>query len=312
MDNGWSVITKTEFPEPEGRSQRTAAEYDIEWMWQPGVHAINTSTSNPILPKISVVTPSFNQGKFIERTIRSVLLQNYPSLEYIIIDGGSRDDTVEIIQKYEHRLAYWVSESDRGQSHAINKGFSVATGQVLCWLNSDDFYLPDTLNAVGRMLADGSNVYAIAGHCLKVYEDGQPPVLLEGQFQNRRRLLEFWKGYQMHQPAIFWRREVFEKVGMLNEDLHLIMDFDYWARIAEHFNITTLDRTLACCCYHAEAKTGDDYVAYHRDLRRYRYRYWGSLLSSQFWSLYASSFRYRATDSARHLKRRVKSRLKSS
>jgi glycosyltransferase involved in cell wall biosynthesis len=240
-----------------------------------------------------------------------VLLQNYPSLEYIVIDGGSTDDTVEIIRRYESHLAYWVSEPDRGQSHAINKGFSMATGQVLCWLNSDDFYLPDTLRTVGRLLADGSNAYAIAGHCLKVYDDGRPPVLLEGQFQNRRRLLEFWKGYQMHQPAIFWRREVFQKVGPLDERLHLIMDFDYWARITEHFDIATVNQTLACCCYHAQAKTGDEYAAYHRDLDRYRYRYWGSMLSPQFWSLYASRFKYRTSVTARHRKQRLKSRLNS-
>ncbi|MEP7337855.1 MAG: glycosyltransferase family 2 protein [Acidobacteriota bacterium] len=282
-------------------------------MWRRKVSSESTSPpGNQRLPRISVVTPSFNQGKFIERTIRSVLLQNYPSLEYIIIDGGSTDNTVEIIRRYEQYLAFWVSEPDRGQSHAINKGFSIATGQVLCWLNSDDFYLPDTLSRVGQMLGDGSNIYAIAGHCLKVYEDGSSPVLLEGQYQNRHRLLEFWKGYQMHQPAIFWRREVFEKVGLLNEDLHLIMDFDYWARIAEHFDITSVNQTLACCCYHAEAKTGDDYVAYHRDLNRHRYNYWGSILSPQFWLLYASRLRYRANASVQRWKRSVKSQLKSA
>jgi len=310
MDNDRSVSAGVEARLPGSQSREATAEYDTEWMWQTEVPLMNAGSQS--LPKISVVTPSFNQGQFIERTIRSVLLQSYPSLEYIIIDGGSTDNTVEIIRKYGQRLAYWVSESDRGQSHAINKGFSVATGQVLCWLNSDDFYLPNTLDIVGRLLAGGSDVYAIAGHCLKVYEDGHPSVLLEGHFQNRRRLLEFWKGYQMHQPAIFWRREVFQKIGLLDEDLHLIMDFDYWTRIAEHFAVITVNQTLACCCYHAEAKTGDDYAAYHRELNRYRYRYWGSMLSAQFWSLYASRLRHRSIASAQCWKQRVKSQLKSS
>jgi glycosyltransferase involved in cell wall biosynthesis len=238
-----------------------------------------------VLPKISVITPSYNQARFIEQTIRSVLLQQYPNLEYIIIDGGSTDGSVEIIRKYETWLSYWVSEPDRGQSHAINKGFERAAGQVLCWLNSDDYYLPGALLAVGKLLADGAGSYAVAGHCLKVYRDGRPAVKLEGSYENRRRLLQFWKGYQMHQPAIFWRREVFERVGWLNEELHLIMDFDYWARISRHCDFVNIDRVLACCNFYAEAKTGDDYWQYHDDLKRYASRYWGSKLSLEFWYL---------------------------
>jgi len=283
-----------------------SSEYPTNWMWQP-VSSPESYSGN--LPKITVVTPSFNQGKFIERTIRSVLLQQYPSVEYIVIDGGSTDNTVDVLRKYENDLAFWVSEPDQGQSHAINKGLAKATGQVLCWLNSDDFYLPGTLMTVGKMLADGTGCYAIAGHCLKVYEDGTPPVFLEGRFDNRRRMLEFWKGYQMHQPTIFWRREVFEKVGWLNEELHLIMDFDYWARIAEHFDFIPVNQVLACCCYHAEAKTGDNYRAYYQDLRKYRYHYWGSILSAQFWPLCFSGLKHEISTNAQRWVRQVKSRL---
>jgi glycosyltransferase involved in cell wall biosynthesis len=243
---------------------------------------------NKTLPKISVITPSYNQSAYLEQTIRSVLLQGYPNLEYIVIDGASTDGSIAIIKKYEPWLSYWISEADRGQSHAINKGFSRATGQILCWLNSDDYYLPGTLHTVGEILSDNTGNYALAGHCSKIHSDGRPPVTLEGSYENRRRLLQFWKGYQMHQPAIFWRREVFEKVGLLKEDLHQIMDFDYWARISEHFDFVNVDRILACCHYHETAKTGDEYARYHGDLKKYARHYWGSRLSHEFWYLQAS------------------------
>jgi glycosyltransferase involved in cell wall biosynthesis len=269
-------------PPPAGRAG---------WPW----HAeFNAGTGDPragnCLPSISVITPSYNQVGFIEQTIRSVLLQRYPKLEYIVIDGGSTDGSVDVIRKYEPWISYWVSEPDRGQSHAINKGFARAAGQVICWLNSDDYYQPGALLTAGRMLADGTGNFAIAGHCLKVYSDGRPPALLEGRYENRTRLLQFWKGYQMHQPSIFWRREVFDRVGMLEEDLDLIMDFDYWARISGQFDFANADRVLACCNYHEEAKTGDEYARYHKDLKKYSSRYWGSKLSAQYWRLRLSMF----------------------
>lgn len=266
---------------PEGRQG---------WPWQKG--ALLPAAADLDLPTISVITPSYNQGQFIEQTIRSVLLQSYPRLEYIVIDGGSTDGTLPIIRKYEPWLTYWISEPDRGQSHAINKGFARATGEVLCWLNSDDFYLPETLLTVGRTLAAATGNYALVGHCLKIPADGRAPVRLDGYYESRRRLLEFWKGYQMHQPAIFWRREVFAKVGGLDETLNLIMDFDYWARISEHFTFANVDQVLAACNYHGAAKTGDDYQQYHKDLRRYARCYWGSKLAPEFWRLQWSMARH--------------------
>src|SRR4030095_6286843 len=186
------------------------------WPWM----ALPPSSAEPLLngkpwPRISVVTPSFNQGEFIEQTIRSVLLQGYPNLEYFIMDGGSTDDSVEIIEKYAQYLTYWVSEPDRGQSHAINKGFERSTGQIMCWLNSDDYYLPNTLMTVAENLAADTGNTAVVGHCVQVFADGRPSQSHLGKYESLQRLLEFWKGYQMHQPAIFWRREVFDKIGFL-------------------------------------------------------------------------------------------------
>src|SRR5204863_4372072 len=177
--------------------------------------------------------PSFNQAAYLEQTMRSVLLQGYPDLEYIVVDGGSRDGSVEIIRRYEPWLAYWVSEPDRGQAHAINKGLASSTGAILAWLNSDDFYPPGTLPLVARRLALG-RASALVGHCLRLDADGSPPRLLRGRYASRRRLLAFWKGYEMHQPSIFWRREVFEEVGLLDEELHYVLDFDYWVRLSRY------------------------------------------------------------------------------
>jgi len=122
------------------------------------------------LPKISIVTPSFNQGQYIEETILSIVNQNYPNLEYIIIDGGSTDNTVEIIKKYEKHLAYWVSEKDKGQSEAINKGFRKATGDIVCWINSDDFFMPGSLLKVGERFAKDNSLDLLNGHCLLIDE----------------------------------------------------------------------------------------------------------------------------------------------
>ena len=270
------------------------------WPWTEATSDVIADVAS--LPTFSVITPSFNQAAFLEQTIRSVLLQNYPKLEFIIMDGGSTDGSVDIIRRYEPWLAYWVSESDKGQSHAINRGLARATGDVLCWLNSDDYFLPNVLTTVGKMLADDSGNFALTGHCLRINGDGSPPVFLRGRYSNRRRLLEFWKGYEMHQPAIFWRREVLETVGLLDESLHLTMDFDYWTRIARHYDFVNVDQVLACCNYHEAAKTGDEYAAYYRDLETRARTYWPPIWSPERWRLELSIFRHLTLGRANHSK----------
>ena len=244
---------------------------DLKWPW---TELEPQWTSDRSWPRISVITPSFNQSRFIEQTIRSVIMQAYPNVEYIIVDGGSTDGTVEIIKKYDRYLAHWESEPDRGQSHAINKGLARATGEILCWLNSDDYYLPDTLKTVAESLSDRTGNLALVGHCIQVYDDGRPPLEGKGKYEGLDRLLRFWKGYQMHQPSIFWRREVFDRVGYLDESLHMTMDFDYWVRIAQHFDFTNLDRPLSYSTYHEAAKTGDNFARYNKELMRRAPSYW--------------------------------------
>jgi glycosyltransferase involved in cell wall biosynthesis len=240
------------------------------------------------LPRVTVVTPSLDQAAYLEQTIRSVLLQGYPNLEYMVVDGGSSDGSVEIIRRYEPWLAHWVSEPDEGQAHAINKGFSRSTGDILAWLNSDDFYAPGAVALVARHLTRPDCSVAV-GHCLRIHSSGKPPRLLRGRFAGRRRLLAFWEGYEMHQPSIFWTREAFERTGLLDEEVGDIFDFDYWVRLSRYCNFENIDAVLSCSNYHPEAKTGDDYERYHRELRRRRRAYAGSRLGPLFWTLELSA-----------------------
>lgn len=182
-------------------------------------------------PRISIVTPSYNQAQFLEETIRSVLLQGYPDLEYIIIDGGSTDGSVEIIEKYEPWLAYWVSERDQGQSHAINKGFERTTGEILAWLNSDDVYLSNVFGCIAPYFGVNPNVGLVYGNCCEIDENSQIVKVLTSQQLSVETLLT---GLRLAQPASFMRGSVLRNVGLLREDLHYIMDYDCWLRIAQN------------------------------------------------------------------------------
>lgn len=183
------------------------------------------------LPKITVVTPSFNQGRFLEETILSIHRQNYPSLEHIIIDGGSTDESVEIIQKYASRLAYWVSEPDGGQTDALIKGFSKASGEIWAWLNSDDLYEPDTLWEVAEWFQNHPEDKFIYGDALWIDFHGRP---LKFKKEIPFNWFIWLYGYNyIPQPSAFWRRELYEQVGGLDRFFDLAMDADLWARFAE-------------------------------------------------------------------------------
>jgi glycosyltransferase involved in cell wall biosynthesis len=179
-------------------------------------------------PRISVVIPSFNQGRFIEETIRSVLLQGYPNLEYIIIDGGSTDDTVEIIRKYKPWITYWVSEKDRGQCHAINKGFARAAGDVFAWLCSDDVYAPGSLHRVAENLANKKSAMVVGASIIT-----RGPDTLEGTVDRRQPSFAdmAYNVKTLPQPSTFWTRDLWETAGPLREDLYFVMDYDLWLRM---------------------------------------------------------------------------------
>lgn len=178
-------------------------------------------------PKISVVTPSFNQGQFLEQTISSVLGQNYPNLEYIIMDGGSTDQSVEIIKKYESQLSFWVSQKDGGQSAAINAGFARATGDILCWLNSDDYYLPNTLHQIAAILKEKKNTI-LFGNCIHINEKEHSSYASNVVKSFSNHPLELYD--PIIQPSSFWTKDVWGKNGILDSNMHYVFDWEWFAR----------------------------------------------------------------------------------
>lgn len=181
-------------------------------------------------PKISIVTPSYNQGQYLEESIRSVLLQNYPNLEYLVMDGGSKDGSIDILMKYEPWLTYWVSELDRGQSAAINRGFNIGSGEIFSWLNSDDFYSPHMLTRAALYLAKHSDVGMIYGD-RNVVDNSSKIIEVRRYFYFFRWQLRFMSG--IPQETAFWRADIFNKVGQLDEQLQYAMDFDLWWRFSK-------------------------------------------------------------------------------
>jgi glycosyltransferase involved in cell wall biosynthesis len=207
-------------------------------------------------PRISIVTPSYNQGEFIEETIRSVLLQGYPNLEYIIIDGGSTDNSVEIIKKYKPWLTYWVSEKDRGQSHAINKGFEHATGEIYAWLNSDDYYLPVALKAFAQAYGTDKRSVAWAGSALEINKEGEKI----GEFEPRidgdlAFFSDWWISSRIRQPACAFPAALFNAVEGVDENLHYAMDFDLWLKLRKLGQFIPINEKIACVRLYPEIKT---------------------------------------------------------
>lgn len=209
-------------------------------------------------PKITIITPSFNQGNFLEEAIRSVLLQGYPNLEFFIIDGGSNDNSVNIIKKYASYVTWWVSEKDRGQTHAILKGFSRSTGDVIAWLNSDDYYLPGTLFAVAKAMRNQDWVHGKSlildqndGSFEVVSEKRKPNALVDQTFKNGASL-----NFTVAQPSHFWSRKMIDEIGFVNESYHYCMDREFFFRaLCAGYKPHLISDTLAVLRYHPDTKT---------------------------------------------------------
>ena len=200
---------------------------------------------------VSIVTPSYNQASYLEQTITSVLNQDYPHIEYIIVDGASTDNSVDIIEKYKSKLAYWVSERDTGQADAINKGFAHATGEIIAWLNSDDYYLEGTLSAAVKIFEENPDVVLAYGNMLAVDEHGKTFNTLNYKQLTLEDLLCF---QIIGQPAVFMRRSALQKTGGLDPTFHFLLDHHLWIRLAQQGKILHVPQTWAAARYHAEAK----------------------------------------------------------
>jgi glycosyltransferase involved in cell wall biosynthesis len=187
---------------------------------------------NRLWPKISIVTPSYNQAQFLEKTILSVLNQSYPNLEYIIIDGGSTDGSVEIIQKYEKHLSYWVSEKDQGQVHALNKGFSRATGDIIGWQNSDDIYLPFAFRQTAELFLKHSDIDIVFGNIVFLDENENP--IGEMRFTPFSILTHFYECISIANQSSFWKRSVFSRIGMFDTRFQFSMDYEFFLRAAKN------------------------------------------------------------------------------
>lgn len=205
-------------------------------------------------PRVSIVTPSFNQGQFIEETIRSVLLQGYPNLEYIIMDGGSADSSVEIIQKYAPWLAYWISEPDRGQADAINKGFEKTTGQFLAWINSDDYFYPGFVYRRVLAFQSNSDVDFLYGDVDEGWDIEPHKRRRYGEDLSFSELLTTLR-VSIPQQSCMWRRSVLENVGGLDPKWRVALDWEFFLRVGLKCRMKYLPGAVAFFRYHPCSKS---------------------------------------------------------
>ena len=217
------------------------------------------------MPKITIITPSYNQGKYIEQTILSVLNQNYPNLEYIIIDGGSTDETVNIIRKYEDKITYWISEPDEGQADAINKGLKRATGDIFNWLNSDDFYLPNALLTVGAAFLNNKDINVFCGK--ERQESADRHCSIEGTIIGSTLEETIAEGYN-NQPPTFFRLPIVKELGALNKELYFCMDAELWIHYLTTYGLGRVvksDALINVFRIHDLAKSSKDRHRYYQD-----------------------------------------------
>ena len=216
------------------------------------------------LPRLTLITPSYNQQAYIEHTIRSVLSQDYPNLEYLVVDGGSTDSTLEILKRYRDKLTF-NSEADRGQTHAINKGLLRATGDIVGYLNSDDVLEPGALHIVGEFFRAHPQAGWVTGYCRIIDAQNRPVRQPIGAYKNfwlrtcSRSVLAVLN--YISQPATFWRRGALPDGGFLDENCHYAMDYDLWLRLSQRYPLALIRQTLANFRVHPQSKGGTSAAA---------------------------------------------------
>ena len=223
----------------------------------------------PAWPRISIVTPSLNQSRFIEETICSVLHQEYPNLEYIIVDGGSSDGSLDIIRRFEHRLSYWVSEPDRGQAHALNKGLRLATGEIVAYINSDDVYFPHALATAADAFRSNPDALWLCSPCLAQDERSHTTSVLTPQVPGDPATWLFkpsGQPYCFPQPGVFLRKRLIDELGEFREDLHYSFDYEYFQRVLfAGLRPLELATTMAMFRVHDASKTGSSSAGFAAD-----------------------------------------------
>jgi len=234
--------------------------------------------SDSELPLVSIVTPSFNQAPYLEETIRSVLEQDYPRIEYIIIDGGSADGSVSIIKKYARQISWWVSEVDKGQTDAINKGFGHAKGQYMAWLNSDDTYQPGAVSAAVKYLQENPEIGMVYADCNFIDEDSRVIGKFGAAQTDYKRLR---RGYaHIPQQTMFFHAELWHALGPLDPSFYFAMDYDLWVRIASRTQIKYLPgQTWANFRIHTSGKTIANDDRCWPEMLRVHYREGGNFFS---------------------------------
>jgi glycosyltransferase involved in cell wall biosynthesis len=244
------------------------------WPWDKrpadGVAEVGARQS---MPRISVITPSLNQGRFIEEAIRSVVAQQWPDVEFIIVDGGSADETLEIIKRYQAWIAHWISEPDSGQADAINKGMRQATGDIVTWLNADDFAVDGVFAAVAE--AWRRNPHAIyAAPVVNFYSRGRE-TLIRPRGLSIDNVVQYWKRNSLwHEPGLYWSRAVIDSAGEIDTSLHYAFDYDYLVRALQHATVEYVDHVAAGFRLHDQSKSVSQSEQMMAETAAVSQRYW--------------------------------------